>query len=66
MFVVATIISASALSASPALQFKPSRSDEDIDAIGHRTIGKDTNFYSTDKENALGKGMAREVSAPRG
>jgi beta-barrel assembly-enhancing protease len=61
MFAVATIICASALSASPAPQFKPSRSDEDINAIGHRTIGKGTNFYSTGKAKVLGKGMAQEV-----
>jgi len=61
MFAVTTIICASALSASPAPQFKPSRSDEDINAVGHRTIGKNTNFYSPDKEKEIGKALAQEV-----
>jgi hypothetical protein len=47
----------------PALQFNPSRSDEDISAIGHRAIGKNTNFYSADKEKKLGKQLAQEVES---
>lgn len=58
---VVTFVSGSALSALPVPQFKPTRSDEDISAIGHRNVGKGVNFYSLDKEEALGKALAQEV-----
>jgi beta-barrel assembly-enhancing protease len=34
---------------------------KDPDAIGDRDVGKGVNFYSIEKEIALGKGMAQEV-----
>lgn len=49
---------ASASSALP--QFKPNRSDQDLNAIGHRNIGDGVNFYSREKELALGKQLAQE------
>jgi predicted Zn-dependent protease len=61
MLAVTAIVSASALSAHPAPQFNPSHSDEDINAIGHRTVGKNTNFYSADKEKKFGEALAKEV-----
>lgn len=61
MLAVAAIVRVSALSAHPAPQFNPSRSDEDINAIGHRAIGKNTNLYSADNEKKLGKQLAQEV-----
>ena len=48
--------------ASSALpQFKPNRSDQDLNAIGHRNIGGDVNFFSRERELALGKQLAQEV-----
>src|ERR1700719_63391 len=47
--------------ASSALpQFKPKRSDQDLNAIGHRNIGEGVNFYSRERELALGKQLAQE------
>lgn len=40
---------------------KRSKSDADINAIGHRRIVHDTNFYSPEKEKELGKQLAQEV-----
>jgi len=40
---------------------KRSKSDADINAIGHRHIVHDTNFYSPEKEKELGKQLAQEV-----
>lgn len=34
---------------------------KDVDAIGERDVGKGVNFYSIEKEIALGKGMAQEI-----
>ncbi len=39
----------------------PKNSKEDVDAIGNRSVGKGVNFYSIEKEIALGKGLAQEV-----
>jgi predicted Zn-dependent protease len=39
----------------------PKNSKEDVDAIGNRSVGKGVNFYSLEKEIALGKGLAQEV-----
>jgi beta-barrel assembly-enhancing protease len=39
----------------------PKNTKEDVDAIGNRGVGKGVNFYSLEKEIALGKGLAQEV-----
>jgi predicted Zn-dependent protease len=39
----------------------PKNSKEDVDAIGNRSVGKGINFYSIEKEIALGKSLAQEV-----
>ena len=39
----------------------PKNSKEDVEAIGNRSVGKGVNFYSIEKEIALGKGLAQEV-----
>jgi predicted Zn-dependent protease len=39
----------------------PKNSKEDVDAIGNRNVGKGINFYSIEKEIALGKQLAQEV-----
>jgi predicted Zn-dependent protease len=38
-----------------------SQKKKDPDEIGNRDVGKGVNFYSIDKEIALGKGLAQEV-----
>jgi len=48
--------------ASPLPQTKKrSKSDADINAIGHRQIDRDENVYSLDKEKRLGVGLSEEV-----
>ena len=48
--------------ASPLPQTKKrSESDADINAIGHRHVDRDKNFYSLDKEKRLGVGLSEEV-----
>jgi beta-barrel assembly-enhancing protease len=39
----------------------PRNSKEDVEAIGSRKVGKGPNFYSLEKEIALGKQLAQEV-----
>ena len=39
----------------------PKNSKDDVDAIGNRNIGKGVNFYSLEREIALGKALAQEV-----
>jgi predicted Zn-dependent protease len=39
----------------------PRSSKEDVEAIGNRKVGKGANFYSLEKEIALGKQLAQEV-----
>src|SRR5246500_1086714 len=39
----------------------PRNSKEDVEAIGNRKVGKGPNFYSLEKEIALGKQLSQEV-----
>jgi beta-barrel assembly-enhancing protease len=39
----------------------PKNSKEDVEAIGNRSVGKGVNFYSIEKEIALGKALAQQV-----
>jgi len=39
----------------------PKKSKDDVDAIGNRNVGKGINFFSIEKEIALGKSLAQEV-----
>jgi beta-barrel assembly-enhancing protease len=39
----------------------PKSSKEDVEAIGNRNVGKGVNFYSLEREMALGKALAQEV-----
>jgi predicted Zn-dependent protease len=50
------------LGAHPSPQSKPSRSDEDLTAIGHRIVGQGVNLYSLERENKLGEQLAKEVN----
>jgi len=50
-----------AVRACPVPQFKPSGADEDINAIGHRNVGKGVNLFSLDREKKLGEQLSKEV-----
>lgn len=56
-----TCLTLLACGSSAQPQFKPNRSDQDLNAIGHRKISRDINFFSKEKEIALGKQLAKEV-----
>jgi predicted Zn-dependent protease len=60
VLVVAFSVSAFIALASPSPQWKPSKSDADITAIGHRKIVRGTNIYSLEKEKALGNQLAKQ------
>jgi predicted Zn-dependent protease len=61
LFAVFTSLTLLACASSALSQFKPTRCDQDPNAIGHRKIGGDLNFFSREKELALGKQLAQEV-----
>lgn len=62
LFAVFTPLTLLACASSALPQFKPNRSDQDLNAIGHRNIGGgNVNFFSREKELALGKQLAQEV-----
>ena len=42
-------------------EVNPKNSKEDVNAIGNRSVGKGVNFYSLEREVALGKQLAQEV-----
>ena len=42
-------------------QRKPKSAKQDVEAIGERDVGKGVNFYSIEKEIAMGKRMAQDV-----
>lgn len=46
---------------TPKKTVQPKNSKENVDAIGNRNVGKGVNFYSLEREIALGKSMAQEV-----
>jgi predicted Zn-dependent protease len=41
--------------------FKPVHSDEDLNAIGRRNVGKGVNLFSLDREKKLGEQLSNEV-----
>ena len=45
----------------PNGSFAQSKSEQDPDEIGNRDVGKGVNFYSLEKEIAIGKQLAQEV-----
>lgn len=61
LFAVFTSLTLLARASSALPQFKPSRSDQDLNSIGHRNIGGNVNLYSPEKELALGEQLAQEV-----
>ena len=52
---------------SPAAVFgktdKPKKPKEDVEQIGERNVGKGINFYSIEKEIALGKQLAQQIDS---
>jgi len=42
-------------------QQKPKNSKDDVEQIGNRGVGKGVNFYSLEKEIAIGKQLAQEI-----
>lgn len=61
IFALAFSCSGDVLRACPPPQTQRSRSDEDINAIGHRNVGKGPNLYSLEREKKLGEQRAKEV-----
>jgi predicted Zn-dependent protease len=59
--ILALLLSSSGTALDAHPQFKPSRPDEDISAIGHRNVGKGINLYSLEKEKQLGEQLAKEL-----
>jgi beta-barrel assembly-enhancing protease len=57
----AALLTALALSLPLAAQNQSSSQKDDLTQIGHRDVGKGINFYSLEKEMALGKQLAEEV-----
>lgn len=53
--------SANTSSTNSTANKKKVKAKEDPDAIGERDVGKGVNFYSIEKEIALGKGLAMEI-----
>ena len=47
--------------ATPSKTVHPKNPKEDVEAIGNRNVGKGVNFFSIEKEIALGKSLAQEV-----
>jgi len=47
--------------ATPSKTVHPKNSKEDVEAIGNRNVSKGVNFFSIEKEIALGKSLAQEV-----
>jgi predicted Zn-dependent protease len=65
---IALIILAFVVGLPPSLRAKddnkkrePRNAKEDVDAIGERDVGKGVNFYSLEKEIALGKSLAQDI-----
>jgi predicted Zn-dependent protease len=61
IFALSVFCSGNVPRAYPSPQGKPSRSEEDINAIGHRDVGKGMNLYSLENEKKLGEQLAKEV-----
>lgn len=61
LFGIFTSLTLLACATSARAQFRPNRSDQDLNAIGHRNVGSSVNCFSQEKEIALGKQLAQEV-----
>lgn len=56
------LFSSAAAYATSSNDFKPSKSDANIRAIGHRKIANGLNFYSVQHERDLGKQLALQIN----
>src|SRR3989454_11016892 len=61
--ILATLLTFSPALAAPQEKEKEQKKDSksDVDQIGNRNVGKGVNFYSLEKEIAIGKQLAQEV-----
>src|SRR5712691_3315821 len=61
--ILATLLTFSPALAAPQEREKEQKKDSksDVDQIGNRNVGKGVNFYSLEKEIAIGKQLAQEV-----
>lgn len=57
----AALLAGPVMAAPQNQQDKKKNPKEDVDAIGNRDVGKGINFYSLEKEVAIGKQLAQEV-----
>ncbi|MGD0363104.1 MAG: M48 family metalloprotease [Bryobacteraceae bacterium] len=60
-FLVVPVAFLAAFASLPNRSFAQSKSEKDPDEIGNRDVGKGVNFWSLEKEIALGKRLAQEV-----
>jgi predicted Zn-dependent protease len=60
-FTLVAVFAVAALAQDPAKDTKPKNPKKDPDQIGNRQVDKGLNWYSIDKEIALGKSMAQAV-----
>lgn len=58
---LALVLACTALAKEEASSKKSKNSKKDVDAIGERQVGRGPNFYSIEKEIALGKRLAQDV-----
>jgi len=60
-FLVVPVALLAVFTLTPAGSLAQSKSEKDPDEIGNRDVGKGVNFYSLEKEIAIGKQLAQEV-----
>jgi len=60
-FLVVPVALLAVFTLTPAGSLAQSKSEKDPDEIGNRDVGKGVNFYSIEKEIAIGKQLAQEV-----
>ncbi|HUO29215.1 MAG TPA: M48 family metallopeptidase [Bryobacteraceae bacterium] len=60
-FLAVSVVFLAAFAFLPNTSFAQSKSEKDPDEIGNRDVGKGVNFYSLEKEIAIGKQLAQEV-----
>ena len=60
-FAFALVLACTALAKEQDSSKKPKNPKKDVDAIGERQVGRGPNFYSIEKEIALGKRLAQDV-----
>jgi predicted Zn-dependent protease len=61
LFVAPVALLADSKNADDPKKREPKSDKEDVEAIGDRDVGKGMNFYSLEKEIALGKALAQDI-----